>query len=566
MVPVNPASVGPKFGGRRGHTVVQAAFVGVATLVVLGVVGFYMGLFGVGDSNGFAQDKTPPGGAGDVISKLGHFQGWDKPDLAIVLTGEQHGYLQPCGCTSPQYGGLTRRYNFFQMLAARGWPVVAVDLGDVPAEKASPQILLKYRYAMVAMEKMNYGAAGIGALEMNLPLVDAMAETLNNPSPKILCANLSRKGDSQIFQGTVFDWELVKTKQQAKAPALGVIALAGKGLEAKVKVPGVVFEGKETPKILLDSLRAAKKSGADLIAILYQGGERDAIACAEWCLSERKKDPTLPRVDIIQCLGEQLPPASPLSIVGGETMVLTVGHKGQHLGVVGAFRTGNPNQPYQLRYHLVRVDPEFETPKGKEKDHPMMQLMEQYAKEVKDGNYLAQYKKTTHEIQTLLPKPMPEYAGSDSCQACHAHAYKVWKNSPHSHAFNTLEKSQHPSLRQYDGECLVCHTVGFKYKGGFVNEKETPDLKDVGCESCHGPASEHVRKPGNLEMRKAINKFKYLPNQHVRVLQIDNFCQSCHDLENDNKWELRTRWPVVEHMTPAQPGMQATPPLQFPKQ
>src|SRR5947199_1556928 len=60
------------------------------------------------------------------------FQGWDKPDLALVLSAEQHGYLLPCGCSRPQVGGLERRHNFLQLLRGKGWPVAAVDLGDIP--------------------------------------------------------------------------------------------------------------------------------------------------------------------------------------------------------------------------------------------------------------------------------------------------------------------------------------------------------------------------------------------------------------------------------------------------
>src|SRR5947209_14191611 len=59
------------------------------------------------------------------------FAGWAKPQVALLLSGQMHGYLQPCGCSEPQYGGLARRYNFLQSLKDRGWPVVLVDLGDL---------------------------------------------------------------------------------------------------------------------------------------------------------------------------------------------------------------------------------------------------------------------------------------------------------------------------------------------------------------------------------------------------------------------------------------------------
>src|SRR5947209_7280726 len=79
------------------------------------------------------------------------FRNWPKPDLALVLSGEGHGYIQPCGCTPIQQGGLARRYNFMEGLAKkRGWPVVGLDLGDM-AQESSPQRFIKYRYFMEAL-------------------------------------------------------------------------------------------------------------------------------------------------------------------------------------------------------------------------------------------------------------------------------------------------------------------------------------------------------------------------------------------------------------------------------
>src|SRR5262245_48853676 len=45
------------------------------------------------------------------------FSDWPKdrkPDLVILLSGQTHGYLQPCGCSRPQLGGLERRYNLIE--------------------------------------------------------------------------------------------------------------------------------------------------------------------------------------------------------------------------------------------------------------------------------------------------------------------------------------------------------------------------------------------------------------------------------------------------------------------
>ena len=38
--------------------------------------------------------------------------------------------------------------------------------------------------------------------------------------------------------------------------------------------------------------------------------------------------------------------------------------------------------------------------------------------------------------------------------------------------------------------------MGFEYESGFVSAETTPQFKDVGCENCHGPGSEHIRTQG----------------------------------------------------------------------
>ena len=55
---------------------------------------------------------------------------WPTPGLAIVLTGRQHGYLEPCGCTGLQYqkGGLARRQELVRQLKEdHKWPLLLVD-------------------------------------------------------------------------------------------------------------------------------------------------------------------------------------------------------------------------------------------------------------------------------------------------------------------------------------------------------------------------------------------------------------------------------------------------------
>src|SRR5438128_1443661 len=108
--------------------------------MILGVALLFIILFGGGLLTmraGLTFSRPAPGGAEEQDSPpdnqvLDEFPKWPKPLVALVVSGQMHGYTDPCGCTKPQYGGLTRRYNFIQALKEKKWDVVGIDLGELP--------------------------------------------------------------------------------------------------------------------------------------------------------------------------------------------------------------------------------------------------------------------------------------------------------------------------------------------------------------------------------------------------------------------------------------------------
>ncbi len=285
--------------------------------------------------------------------------------------------------------------------------------------------------------------------------------------------------------------------------------------------------------------------------MLFQGDEKELQQIAA----------TLAGFQVILHLSaEEEPPENPTWM--NSTMLVTVGHKGRYVGLVGVFAGNKPGLPFEMYYQLLRIGPEYKTPPDKDADNPILGVLEDYARKVQKDNYLQLYTQTKHQIQ--LEYPNASYVGSDKCQKCHQHAFAVWQKSKHAQAFQTLVNAKRPSLRQFDGECVVCHVTGFEYNTGYRNDTATLNLKDVGCESCHGPGSEHVdnknRKPALL---KLMNPFKALPNENQdqkikRMQQLNTFCQHCHDVDNDVGWNEKPikpgepphRWHDIIHMTP----------------
>jgi hypothetical protein len=497
-------------------------------------------------------------------------KGWQKPDLVLLLTGQQHGYLDPCGCSRPQKGGLIRRYNLIQVLKDRGWDVVAVDLGDVPQMKApaglqNVQGLRKYVTAMKAMQTMGYTAVGIGEYEAAMPLDVPLGHyALNDPSPRVLASNLVNRNEE--YPEMLGSW--VQAKTNPNSPKVGVTAVVGPSIEDTIKKKDPKPKFGSATKALDNVLAEMNKSGMELRVLLYQGSATkanadfpklppEAIACAK----------AYPQFQVVLCADESdEPPIKPLMIDQGDgkpkTLLARVGHKAKYVGLVGVYKTGNPKQPFEFKYDSIDVGEEFLTPKIEEKNHPVLKIMERYQKDLKDENVLAGYIQVDHAFQVNVSKndPMPHYIGSEACKKCHSYAWDVWKKvtkegKSHSRAYKSLVEATNPSNRQFDGECIVCHTVGFGYKTGFETFEKTPKLINVGCESCHGPSSEHIKDTHDKKWLALMNPWKTQPKEtekqkNARILRTDAMCQRCHDQDNDVTWTgdgFGRKWPIIDH-------------------
>ncbi len=512
-----------------------------------------LGLIGISALTGtclayLLQSQPKKADAESKVIPSRYFRDWGTPDFVIVLSAQQEGYMLPCGCSDPQVGGLERRYNFIQLLKKeKGWQVVPIDLGDVPQKRGPANLpnvqgLIKYRYSMMALKEMGYLAVGVGENEADgtsWSLEKIEGEWAANASqPAVLVANLKDVENK---------FPLLKTSEIQTVPGtsikVGVTSIVGPTVAGKIKDPNVQFEIPSADSIS-KQLNKMQNEKVDLPLLLYHGyatEKQEAITCAQH----------FPEFPVILALTEEdEPPAHPQSVdhpnKGGiRNYVFRLGHKGKYIGVLGVYRNG-PN--FNFKYQLVKMDPEYKTPEGKEDTQPIMKLMEEYTRELKNKDYLGKYAQTSHTLQALDPVKglrnpgdgAPHYIGSEACKKCHEHAYEVWQASDHSHAYQSLVNAKHPSLRQYDGECIVCHTVGFGYKTGYTNENDTPKLINVGCESCHGPGSLHAKNPESQEWRERMNlpwlDARKKGNEQAKNQAIEKFCVNCHDIDNDVTW------------------------------
>lgn len=131
----------------------------------------------------------------------------------------------------------------------------------------------------------------------------------------------------------------------------------------------------------------------------------------------------------------------------------------------------------------------------------------------------------------------PSFVGMAACLgACHFHeaAHTLWRNTQHSRAFRTLAEVG----KQLSYDCVRCHTTGFEEPGGSnlfsLHTWQTataepvglgPDLRNITCETCHGPGSKHIGKPSK--------------NNIPTPRPTEDTCLGCHTPEHSDTFEWK---------------------------
>ncbi len=131
----------------------------------------------------------------------------------------------------------------------------------------------------------------------------------------------------------------------------------------------------------------------------------------------------------------------------------------------------------------------------------------------------------------------PRYVGNTSCLGvCHFHeaAHKLWQTTQHGRAHRTLVEVG----KELSYDCVGCHATAFDTPAGSnlftINKWQQattppigmgPDLRNVGCEVCHGPGSLHVAAPGKVK----------IPTPHPD----ENTCLGCHTKEHSDTFEWK---------------------------
>lgn len=366
--------------------------------------------------------------------------------VTVFLTGNELGALKPCGCSGGQLGGLERRPAVFNSVPVKKRMIV--DTGRF-VKGDGEQDLIKFDILAQAFNLLGYDVVNLTEEDMkiagSLGLMEGIGSLFNvMTSYRPTDVNLPTKFTKKF-----------PLKDQA------------------VDVTVAVFDAGSAPIERIGELYSPQP-GAQTVNILILN------RCVPDIVNSIRK---MEIVDCLICPAESDEPAL-LSEPGKMPLVISVGRFGKYICKLQIEPAKNKGKP-KLSFSPIPVKGELRP------EETLVDLYKVYQQLVKEANLIEKIPRFT------LPDGL-EYTGSQSCKDCHKYEYDKWSTKSHAHAYATLERVG----SEFDPECVGCHVVGLKYESGFVSVQETGDLKDVGCEVCHGPGSEHISTLGKSETTK----------------------------------------------------------------
>jgi hypothetical protein len=457
------------------------------------------------------------------------------PSLRLYFLVDLSGYLEPCGCNQRPLGGIDRIARVFENERAAAPNAALVSAGNLFFSE--PRI----------EERMIYQER-------------AKAEALTGILTNLRLAAFA-PGPADFALGTE-TWQRLSAAVQAPALAanagMASVRLLDAGGGMKVGVVGVsdfrpaigdaaagAPESGDPVEAARAAVASARAQGATAVVVLASTPRRAARAIAS----------SVEGVDFVVAAREEAnAPAAPERV--GRAFVLTAPNQGKFLGVLdlhlageGAFQDASETTANAARTRLeARItelrgrlaawerDPTVDRAAVTAQRRRLAELERQRAEAAgptppATGRYfrahavevspdvaklpavqsqIASYFRDVNEHNRVeyasLRAPAPQrgvayYTGIESCHDCHEEAYAVWRGTPHSHAYRTLEDIS----KNFNLSCVGCHVTGYRQPGGS-EVVQNEGLRDVQCETCHGPGSAHVAARGAAQRRATIRR------------------------------------------------------------
>lgn len=430
--------------------------------------------------------------------------------VVIHFTGDVSGRLEPCGCFTGQYGGLTRLAVWLEGTGPSPDESLNVDIGDALAG-ADDYHIHQHRFLSQAFASMNFAALNIGAREASLSR-DQLLKLVGDSAVPVISANLLDAATGQPVASPV----VVVERAGRRIAVLGVVDPDSVGDRLG---DGLKIETMQTA--LSNRLPDIKREMPDLVVLLAFTTEARMRELAR----------NFYELDVILG-GDVAQPAQQL-IRENDSVISYTTNQARAVGRL-ILPPASEGPGAEVGFEMTLLND------GIPQSRDLIALSQSYRDFLRDATLdVDQVGAPEGGDANRVPgisSPFT-YVGSEACVACHQAEHKSWSDSGHAHAFETLTAKG----AEADPNCIRCHTVGFGEPSGYRREFGGERLAGVGCESCHGPGSEHVSQR-SLALSDPAFEVRF---QFRKLGEAD--CTRCHYGEFSRPFVWNRFWPLVEH-------------------
>ena len=326
-----------------------------------------------------------------------------------------------------------------------------------------------------AYKKIGIDALNVGELDLAVGINYLTGKKKRHHLPFVSSNIVYKDGEKAVFQPYLTrELNGVKVAVFGLVPQLPASSLDDKDIK--------ILSPTDTARSMVERL----KGSADLIILLSNLGQQEDERLAR----------EVPGIDIIIGGRNRALLQTPVKV--GDTLILQAQAQGKYIG---------------------RLELNSAT---KVSANTLAPMDDKVSKDGEIDGMVKRYKDAVVTLYSERPQPKVEepslktYIGEAACAGCHVRQSAFWRTTNHARAYETLfEKNSHMDL-----ECVGCHTTGYGTPGGFRLGIESPNLKGVQCESCHGPGSKHK---GRGDIRRSIDA---------------SVCKGCHNKERDPKFDF----------------------------
>ena len=448
-----------------------------------------------------------------------------KPTFTIFALAEVRGQIGPCGCTSDPLGDIARTAKLVDDTRAAG-PTLVVDAGSllyskspIPPHLEAQEELKADLLVRTYQKDLAVAATGLGPADLaagpdkwRLPrqaanVSDGAPEAMIE-QPKIVEAGGAKVG--------IFGVVAIDVVPKATDPVA-----AGKAAVAQLRKGGAqVIVGLVQASTRKDAARITREIGGIDIAVAGLGietpePERISIEPQKigdaWLIVPANRGQIISRVDVTVRDSGPLVDAVGTGAAAAkiESLEKQIAALDEDLKKFANDKAADPafvKQKEDERKQLVEQknklarQPLLVPPKGSYFTLQQLRINKTLACSESVQSAVTAFYAAAGEANTKaaanIPVPPPpkgqaRYVGTAACEDCHDEATKFWQKTVHAGAWKTLvDRGQ-----QFDFDCIGCHVTGWNEKGGS-NLAHNDTLRDVQCETCHGPGSIHVAKGG----------------------------------------------------------------------